>query len=121
LFADFIALRFLVVYISGRAEVEMEYTEQQKVEFKERFRERRKRQTVVSVLVGILVVPVLIIRAFPNSVNSGYIFFIGIAFLPAVVSAIIFSRKNWRCPACGKYLGQSINPKHCQSCGIALQ
>jgi Na+/proline symporter len=99
----------------------MEYTEQQKVEFKEQFRERKKRQIVVAVLMGILLIPVLIIRAFPNSVNSEYAFFIGIAFLPAVVFAIIFSHKNWRCPACGKYLGQSINLKHCQSCGIAFQ
>lgn len=63
----------------------MEYTEQQKVEFKEQFRERKKRQIVVAVLVGISLVPVLIIRAFPNSVNSDHVFFIGIAFLPAVV------------------------------------
>src|SRR5438105_10248260 len=99
----------------------MEYTEQQKAEFKEQFRERKKRQTVVSVLVCVLLVPVFIIRAFPNSPISDYILFVGVGFFAAVVSAIVFSHKNWRCPACGKYLGQSMNPKHCQSCGVALR
>ena len=98
----------------------MEYTEEQKAEFKEQFRERKKRQKAVSVLVIVLLVPVFIIRAFPNSPMSDYVFFVGIGFFAAVVSAIVFSRKNWRCPACGKYLGQGMNPKHCPNCGIAL-
>jgi hypothetical protein len=33
---------------------------------------------------------------------------------------VIFSVRNWRCPACNMSLGRAFNPKHCRNCGIAL-
>ncbi|MFA6547321.1 MAG: hypothetical protein WCT11_00035 [Candidatus Magasanikbacteria bacterium] len=34
---------------------------------------------------------------------------------------LIFSLKNWRCPACNGYLRKNVNPKFCPKCGIKLQ
>lgn len=32
----------------------------------------------------------------------------------------VFTFFNWRCPACNRYLGKTINPKFCSSCGARL-
>ena len=37
-----------------------------------------------------------------------------------IISALIFSFLNWRCPSCNKYLGKAINPKFCAKCGVQL-
>ena len=37
-----------------------------------------------------------------------------------IISVLIFSLLNWRCPACNKYLGKAINPKFCAKCGVQL-
>jgi hypothetical protein len=42
-------------------------------------------------------------------------------FLVLVVGSVLFSLWNWRCPACGGYLGRSLNPKYCPSCGVRLR
>jgi hypothetical protein len=34
---------------------------------------------------------------------------------------LIFSFRNWRCPACDKYLGKAIGPRFYAKCGVALQ
>ena len=39
-----------------------------------------------------------------------------------VISAFIgFSAVNWRCPACGKYLGTDINRRICRKCKTRLR
>ena len=37
-----------------------------------------------------------------------------------IISVLIFSLFNWRCPSCNKYLGKAINPKFCAKCGVQL-
>jgi hypothetical protein len=37
-----------------------------------------------------------------------------------IISVLIFSLLNWRCPSCNKYLGKAINPKFCSKCGTQL-
>jgi hypothetical protein len=44
---------------------------------------------------------------------------VGIAFA-LIISVLIFSFLNWRCPSCNKYLGKAINPKFCSKCGVQL-
>jgi len=44
---------------------------------------------------------------------------LGIAFA-LIISVLIFSFLNWRCPSCNKYLGKAINPKFCSKCGVQL-
>jgi rubrerythrin len=46
---------------------------------------------------------------------------IGPVIVALVVGALVFSLKNWRCPACDKYLGKGISPSFCPKCGVALQ
>jgi len=38
-----------------------------------------------------------------------------------IISVLIFSLFNWRCPSCNKYLGKAINPKFCAKCGVQLR
>ena len=44
------------------------------------------------------------------------------AFQSIVIAAFIgFSAVNWRCPACGKYLGNNINRHRCKHCETRLR
>jgi hypothetical protein len=112
--------RCLVKAIHG--EVRMEYTEGQKASFKQEFAARRKRQVI-------LAVPLVIFIGFAvlaDQRNGGPVLGIpaavfGPAFLALVVVALAFSFRNWRCPACDKYLGKGISPHFCPKCGVALQ
>lgn len=39
-----------------------------------------------------------------------------------VIAAFIgFSRLNWRCPACNKYMGSDIYRRYCRKCGAMLR
>lgn len=33
----------------------------------------------------------------------------------------LFAAWNWRCPACGGYLGRKLSPRTCVHCGAALR
>jgi hypothetical protein len=39
----------------------------------------------------------------------------------ASIGGLLVSAINWRCPACSKYLGRSMDPKVCKKCGAKLQ
>jgi hypothetical protein len=101
----------------------MEYTEGQKASFKQEFAARRKRQIILAVpLVAIFIGFALL----ADDRNGGVVLgmpaaVVAPAFLVLVVGAIVFSFRNWRCPACDKYLGKGINPRFCPNCGVALQ
>jgi hypothetical protein len=45
----------------------------------------------------------------------------GPLMLFGVPGALIYSYKNWRCPACNKYLGSSLFRKTCPACGIEVR
>ncbi len=79
------------------------------------FAERRRRQIILSTvfLVGIALLRSALERASDTLTVSLFIGFIGAFF--------IGTRKNWRCPACGRYLGKRLNPCACQHCGAALR
>jgi hypothetical protein len=42
-------------------------------------------------------------------------------FAGPLVSLVVFSLVNWRCPACRAYLRKTTNPKFCPNCGVALR
>lgn len=88
----------------------------------EDFKKRRMRQIIVAVPMVICMILVLVI-----SENKGFSF-AGISSLHILAGMIVlflaafaFSIKNWRCPACNRYLGKGINPKFCPKCGARLQ
>ena len=98
----------------------MQYTQEQLEEFKRQFSARRKRQIIVGVSVVVLAVG---FRAFGEQIQkSGVpdVAWITGAFV-LILAAIVFSFRNWRCPACDRYLGRSIGPSFCPKCGVALQ
>ena len=101
----------------------MEHTEVQKASLKQEFAARRRRQIILAVpLVAILIG----FAVFADERKGGAV--LGIppavvapAFLVLVGGAIAFSFRNWRCPACDKYLGKGISPRFCPNCGVALR
>jgi hypothetical protein len=39
----------------------------------------------------------------------------------SIASFIVFTSYNWRCPACGKFLGTDINKRGCTKCKTRLR
>jgi len=99
----------------------LQYTDRQKMEFKESFAQRRKKQ----LLIAALIIPLVLVVVFSEDRGAGTVLgyssdVFGPVFFVGVVAALLFSFRNWRCPACSKYLGRSMNPKFCQNCGVEL-
>jgi hypothetical protein len=99
------------------------YTAQEQAEFRQQFAARRTRQIIVSIPLVALIVA---FAAFTDDKSGGTLLGLPLAvggpvFLVLIVAAIVFSLRNWRCPACNRYLGKAINPRFCQKCGVALQ
>ena len=100
----------------------MQYTEQQKAEFKLAYAKRRTRQLVVAAVL----VPLVIAMAVSDNKEAGTVFGVsaavgGPAFFAVMLVAVVFSFRNWRCPACSSYLGRAFNPRHCSNCGVELR
>ena len=100
----------------------MQYTPQQEQAFKETFSVRQRRQIFLAAPIMALVV-IFILAA---DEKAGTIFGMPMtAVAPLLfvftIGTLVFSLKNWRCPACNRYLGKVWNPKHCHSCGVALR
>jgi len=83
---------------------------------------RRKRQLIVSIPIWVVVMTIILAideeSATAFGVNAGYV------GLFVVVSVVVFGYwtfRNWRCPACAKYLGRGFNPRHCPNCGNKLR
>src|SRR6266508_6960590 len=90
---------------------------------KEDFAVRRKRQIILAVPLVVIIVGFAVLT---DEENGGVLLGMPVAltvpaFLVLVAGAIIFSLRNWRCPACDKYLGKGMNPRFCPKCGVALQ
>jgi hypothetical protein len=100
----------------------MEHTEEQKREFKIQFATRRRRQLIATVPFIILIILFATINE-STGLALGVIpisIFYSIFFI-AIIGLLIFSFKNWRCPACNKYLGKAFNPSFCSKCGVGLK
>jgi hypothetical protein len=86
----------------------------------EEFKRKRTRQIMA---VGPFVLAFIALLSVEHS-SSGIFglprnIVLGIAFA-LIISVLIFSFLNWRCPSCNKYLGKAINPKFCSKCGVQL-
>ena len=100
----------------------MEYTEQQKAEFKEQFATRRTRQIVCVVVILAVILPLMMAEERADQGLLGMsVAVLGPLVLGVVVAGVIFSFRNWRCPACNRYLGKGANPVFCPRCGVELQ
>lgn len=90
----------------------------QLVRHKREFAERRRRQGLSTIPVGMLLVAV--------AAGGGTVAGLGASAGYVVVVAVVlgffgFSLVNWRCPSCEAYLGQRLNPRECPSCGQVLR
>ena len=100
----------------------MEYTEDQKEQFRQQFAVKRRHQVLL--LVPLLVFGVLVALTSRNhgvpalGIPPEVIVF---SFAVVALGAAAFSFWNWRCPACGKYLGRGLGPRFCRRCGIELR
>jgi len=86
--------------------------------YKKEYAEKRRRQTVSLIPVGVLGVT--------TALGGGGV--LGLSeqtFLVIVCTVILgffgFSLINWRCPSCGAYFGQRLNPRECRACGAVLR
>jgi hypothetical protein len=99
----------------------MEYTQQQKQEFREEFARRRKRQLLLAVpMIALFAVNIFFKTggrggALHRFLSSDWPLWILIAF---IAFALVFSLRNWRCPACHSYLGRDASPRFCPKCGV---
>lgn len=83
------------------------------------FKKIKKRQMAVAFMI----LPLLALKIFRYRLSSltfldSDIF--GIFLVAFVISALIFSFVNWKCPKCDKYLGRNISIRHCPHCGEQL-
>jgi hypothetical protein len=100
----------------------VKHTPQQERAIKETFSVRQRRQ----ILLAIPLVVVLLSFFLAADERAGTVFgfplaAVGPLLAVFVIGALLFSLKNWRCPACDRYLGKVWNPRHCHSCGVALR
>jgi len=97
------------------------HTEKKNTSIKTQFAERKRNQIIVSVPLIAMIILLVLSGENPDQLVLGMPVAVwGPAFAALVAGGVGFSLYNWRCPACNKYLGKSINPKFCAKCGAAL-
>ncbi len=100
----------------------MAYTEAELRGFKKEFARRRKLQLRVAIPAVALV---LILAGLGKNLKRQPVAGVTENQVAAAIGAVIggtliFSLKNWRCPACSKYLGRRSSPDVCPRCGVPL-
>ncbi len=100
----------------------MEYTESQLAEFKDEYRRRRRRQWVVSGIIMVLALGVILLQDRQRGTIAGVATGVWLpVFLALVIAVLVFSFRNWRCPACGAYFGKRMRLNFCPRCGVPLR
>jgi hypothetical protein len=100
----------------------MEYTEAQLAEFKEEFARRKRRQWRVAAVVVIAALAMFLALDRFGRVNTGAPpTALLVLFFVVVIGTMIFSIRNWRCPACDRYLGRNTRINFCPKCGVPLR
>lgn len=95
----------------------MEYTQEQLSGIKADFAKRRRRQLIAAVLFTVGAVMPFILSNMVRLENPLWL----APWIGGVLALAVFSIRNWRCPACHKYLGRNFNPNFCPHCGVALR
>ncbi len=95
----------------------MEYTQEQLVGFKKDFARKRRRQLWITVLYVPAVISLMV--SLRVSEGQGGAWLLG-GGMVGLVATLALSLLNWRCPACGQYLGRDKKLSFCPRCGVAL-
>ena len=90
-------------------------------EIMDEFKKRRLRQIMAVGPIILAFIAFLSVEGNPSGIfGLSPNVVLGISFA-LIISVLIFSLFNWRCPSCNKYLGKAINPKFCAKCGVQLR
>jgi len=90
-------------------------------DIKREFRLRQTRQIIAMTVALFIVLLAVVLFKRPDlvgPVSRGTVF--GMQAI-SIAAFLGFTSYNWRCPACGKYLGNDINRRQCRKCGVRLQ
>jgi hypothetical protein len=100
----------------------VQHTEQQLAAFQAEFARRRRSQIVASIpAVAVAIVMGLADPRRHQATASLPVAIVLPVALVVVLAVVLFSFRNWRCPACDGYLGRSLGPRFCPKCGVALR
>lgn len=83
------------------------------------FKKKKKAQIIAAVLA----IPLFALKVFKSEVrqldflNDDLVLGVLVVY---VLSILVFSFINWRCPKCNAYLGREVGINHCKNCGIQL-
>jgi cytochrome bd-type quinol oxidase subunit 2 len=86
------------------------------------FARRKRKQFIVMVPLLVLIVGFVLFDGQIKSAASDVpqLVLLGVVAV-AAITIMVFSFRNWRCPACNGYLGKSASLNHCPKCGVALR
>jgi hypothetical protein len=86
------------------------------------FTKKKKLQYILAIPLALVLIFFVITRVNPDftfgALSSGTL---SVILLVLIITAILVSLINWRCPNCNKYLGSVFGQKQCASCGKKLQ
>jgi hypothetical protein len=99
----------------------LQYTDYQRVAFKHTYAKRFRRQLVMIMLLFAVMASLALTRDGATFFGLSVAVLGPITLIVALVAWVIFSARNWRCPACHKSLGRAFNPRHCRWCGVELR
>lgn len=86
------------------------------------FKKRRRRQLIAVLPFLVAAFAMFMIPGEDADQLHGLATIVMVCICIAVMIAVaVFWWFNWRCPACKSYLGKSMNPIFCQTCGAKLQ
>lgn len=88
-------------------------------DYAEAFGRKRSRRLAVGTIGTVLVI--VLILALPWGAPTGGEGPALAALTVVIFTMLAFVLYDWRCPACGEFLGLYGNPRHCRSCGVTLQ
>jgi hypothetical protein len=107
--------------LGGAKDSPLEYTDEQRAAFKDAYAKRLRKQLLMIVLLFAAMAPLPFIEDSATFFGLSGAVLGPIALVAIVIGWVIFNGRNWRCPACGNYLGRAFNPRHCRRCGIELR
>ena len=90
-------------------------------QIKNEFRLRKSRQIRAIAAAVLLIVFLAVIYNRPGPFGNLSKNTISAIQVIVIAAFIGFTRSNWRCPSCNKYLGQDISKHGCRKCGTRLQ
>ena len=107
-------------YLQARTKERFMESNRSNAEIIAEFKKKRTRQIMAVGPIILAFIGLLSVENNPTGIFGLAPSTILVAAFAVIISALVFSFLNWRCPSCNKYLGKAINPKFCSKCGTQL-